>query len=89
MVKFLHGRRDEKNRTNIYRVVCISSIQCGSTEIFGTENYAWRLNLIYKVLWISSHFDKENYTWGLGIVQHFSCLILLGHFVRKYTLKNI
>ena len=45
-------------------------------EPFLVENYAQRLDIVQKPLWISCHFDTKNYAWRFDIVQNFSCMIL-------------
>ena len=68
---------DEKKETEIiFTEKCASVVY--NLEVlkhFATENYAWKLDIVQKPLWISSHFGTENYTWRPDIVQKFSCLI--------------
>ena len=66
----------KRNRTNFYGVMLLMY------TIWKYWNIVLqRLDIVQKSLWISSHFDRENYTRRLDIVFLSD---LLRYFVPKY-----
>ena len=84
MIGFAHVRRlEKKHRTNFY----------GAIILMYTIWKCWnillqRIVIAQKSLWISCHFDTENCSRRLDVVQKKFCLVLR-HFVSKYVLENI
>ena len=48
-----------------------------------------RLDIVQKLLWISCHFDKENYTWRLDMVSLSNCLKILSQNIYYKIFKTI